>query len=211
MLQSSEFPPDIDRTSGPTPTPPRLVERHYLSLSDPTQFRPGTNGKGAAVGGSTGVGSTGATSEVSTKATLRTLPHTAIAEWRALYERVGAQWSWHDRNAWSDERLANYLALPDVTAYAVYAPPVTDGGMLELCTHTDGSVEIVYLGLIPELFGRGLGAWLLGEAVRLAWERGAHRIWLHTCTLDGPNALPNYLARGFTIDRTETYSIDAAG
>ena len=196
MSQNSELPNDIDRTSGPTSGPSRLVERHYLSLSDPAQFRPGTDRTG---------------STDSTNATLRALPHTAIAEWRSLYERVGAQWSWHDRNAWSDERLANYLALPDVTAYAVETPSISDGGMLELCTHTDGSVEIVYLGLVPELFGRGLGAWLLGEAVRLGWQRGAHRIWLHTCTLDGPNALPNYLARGFTVDRTETYSIDVTG
>jgi len=37
---------------------------------------------------------------------------------------------------------------------------------------------------------------------------GATRVWLHTCTLDGPAALPNYLARGFVATRRETYAAD---
>jgi hypothetical protein len=31
---------------------------------------------------------------------------------------------------------------------------------------------------------------------------------LNTCTLDAPQALPNYLARGFTITREERYSVE---
>jgi hypothetical protein len=31
---------------------------------------------------------------------------------------------------------------------------------------------------------------------------------LNTCTLDAPQALPNYLARGFAITREERYSVD---
>jgi hypothetical protein len=46
--------------------------------------------------------------------------------------------------------------------------------------------------------------------VRDAWTLGPKRVWLHTCTLDHPNALPNYLARGFTPYRTETYEVDSA-
>ncbi len=190
MSDSAETAHEISRTNGPSSTGRTLVERHYLSLNDPALFSPGT--------------------PPTRSATLRALDQTAITEWRALYKRVGAPWRWYDRDAWTDERLANYLAQPQVIAFAVDSPPLLDGGMLELHQHPDHSVEIVYLGLISELFGHGLGAWLLGEAVRLAWERGAKRVWLHTCSLDAPSALPNYLARGFTIDRTETYSIDAA-
>ena len=32
---------------------------------------------------------------------------------------------------------------------------------------------------------------------------GARRVWLHTCTLDNPAALPNYLKRGFVPVKTE--------
>ncbi len=164
------------------------VERTYLSLRDPSQFNARETHPTRA-------------------AQLRQLGANAIDEWRTLYERVGSPWSWHDRDAWTDEQLADYLAQPTVHAYAVSVPPLEHAGLLELCRHNDGSVEIVYLGLVSEVFGHGLGAWLLAEAVRLAWNGGASRVWLHTCTLDGPGALPNYLARGFTIDRTETYKV----
>jgi GNAT superfamily N-acetyltransferase len=187
MLMSPEDPgsAESNRTAGSNYDHPGLVERTYLSLLTPSQYRPG--------------------GPPTRPVALRRLPDDALEAWRALYARVGARWQWHDRDAWSDAQLAEWLARPTVQVHAVDAPPDTDAGMLELCRHDDGSVEVVYLGLVPELFGQRVGAWLLGEAVRLAWQLGATRVWLHTCTLDGPAALPNYLARGFTIDRTETY------
>jgi hypothetical protein len=45
----------------------------------------------------------------------------------------------------------------------------------------------------------------LSEAVGRAFDEGANRVWLHTCTLDDPAALPNYLKRGFTPFSQETY------
>ena len=45
-------------------------------------------------------------------------------------------------------------------------------------------------------------------AVRDAWAMAPTRVWLHTCTLDHPNAVPNYRARGFVPYRTETYEVD---
>jgi GNAT superfamily N-acetyltransferase len=81
-------------------------------------------------------------------------------------------------------------------------------GYFELEEHDDDSVEIAYFGLRPEFFGRGLGGELLTQAVREAWRTGAKRVWLHTCTLDSPRALPNYLARGFEPFREEWYTTD---
>ena len=78
-------------------------------------------------------------------------------------------------------------------------------GFFELGQHADGSVEIVYFGIMRRYFGHGIGKHLLTCAVRAAWAMGANRVWLHTCTLDSPSALPNYLARGFDPVRTETY------
>ncbi len=43
---------------------------------------------------------------------------------------------------------------------------------------------------------------LLTVALRRAREPG-DPVWLHTCTLDGPAALPNYLARGLVPYRSE--------
>jgi hypothetical protein len=53
-----------------------------------------------------------------------------------------------------------------------------------------------------------LEKFLLTEAVREAWRARPSRVWLHTCTLDHPAALPNYLQRGFVAVREETYTAD---
>ena len=187
------------------------VERRYLTLPTPSAFQP-RRGEGVAPDRS--------------DVALRRLAPDDLAGWRRLYHMVGAPWLWVDRNAWSDEQLASYLARPGVAVWAVDAVPAApvdgsrgsdglsadavatrDVGMLELASHDDGSVEIVYLGLVAAYHGRGLGAWLLQEAVALAWQRGATRVWLHTCSLDAPAALPNYLARGFVLERTEQYTV----
>ncbi|HYW30339.1 MAG TPA: GNAT family N-acetyltransferase [Gemmatimonas sp.] len=135
----------------------------------------------------------------------------AIGEWRSLYASIGGPYQWHDRDDWTDVKLAQHLASPGVRVFRVQAllpgAPLDDGGFLELETHHDGSVEIVYLGLNQRTHGHGLGRWLVAEAVEQARVMGATRVWLHTCTLDGPAALPNYLARGFVVVRTEEYGV----
>jgi GNAT superfamily N-acetyltransferase len=123
---------------------------------------------------------------------------------RYLYEEVGRGHGWVDRLAWSDDELRARLAQPGVSLHllSVAAAPA---GYFELEAHADASVEIAYIGLLPEFRGRGLGGYLVSEAARAAWTRGAARVWLHTCTLDAPAALPNYLARGFRPFKEERY------
>ena len=58
-------------------------------------------------------------------------------------------------------------------------------------------VEVASFGLLPGFPGRGLGGALLAAVIADAWERGARRVWLHTCSLDSPAALPSYERRGF--------------
>jgi GNAT superfamily N-acetyltransferase len=69
-------------------------------------------------------------------------------------------------------------------------------------------VEIAYFGLVTRFIGRGLGSALLTVAVDQARRFGGQRVWLHTCTLDSPHALPNYKARGFQPYRTERVDVD---
>lgn len=136
----------------------------------------------------------------------------SAAVYRALYAGVGAAYHWHDRDAWSDDTLARYLAGGDVTVLVLRVAHEL-AGYAELRTHEDTSVEIAYFGLMPGFVGRGLGGFLLTEAVREAWRMrtpsgaGPPRVWLHTCTLDSPAALPNYRARGFTPYAEETYTV----
>jgi ribosomal protein S18 acetylase RimI-like enzyme len=122
---------------------------------------------------------------------------------------VGERWHWRDRLAWSDERLAEYLADPRIEVWELTVAGDT-AGYFEIRREA-GESEIVYFGLVERFHGRGLGKHLLTEAVTRAWAGGATRVWLHTCTLDGPAALPNYRARGFRETRTETYRTTVPG
>jgi len=127
---------------------------------------------------------------------------------RYLYAEVGRAYHWVDRLAWTDEQLRDRLARPEVSVHLL---TVSGGpaGYFELERHPgDGSVEIAYFGLLPAFLGRGLGKFLLSEATMRAFEQGATRVWMHTCTLDDAAALPNYRARGFEPYRTETYTVD---
>jgi GNAT superfamily N-acetyltransferase len=123
--------------------------------------------------------------------------------YRFLYGEVGRAWTWVDRLRWDDARLAAHLADPAVQVWVAYDAAVPLG-YFELQEHAaNGSVEIAYFGLMPWALGRGLGRWLLEEAIAAAWRRQPTRVWLHTCTLDHPAALPNYLKRGFTVTLVE--------
>jgi GNAT superfamily N-acetyltransferase len=55
----------------------------------------------------------------------------------------------------------------------------------------EGEVEITQFGLMPEFIGQGLGKFFLRWAIDRAWDYAPKRLWLHTCTLDHPVALPS--------------------
>ena len=80
----------------------------------------------------------------------------------------------------------------------------TPAGYFELETQPDDSVEIAYFGLLPQFIGQGIGGVLLTRAIESAWQMGAERVWVHTCSLDHPQALKNYQARGLQIFKTVT-------
>jgi GNAT superfamily N-acetyltransferase len=166
---------------------PTHVRRTYLELREPGQLRPARASELAA--------------------RVERLAPCPADVYRQLYRDVGERWHWRDRLAWSDERLTRHLEREEV---AVFVVRVGDdiAGYFELERHDDTSVEIAYFGIRPEFFGRGLGGELLTRAVQEAWRFGAARVWLHTCTLDSPRALPNYLARGFQAFKEEWYTAD---
>ena len=114
---------------------------------------------------------------------------------RRFYLAVGAAHQWNDHRD-KDEHW--WQAHAGEVETWVLAP---DAGYYEL--HRVGDdVEIAYFGLLPAFQGRGLGGALLAHALRRGFELGS-RVWVHTCTLDGPHALANYEARGL-----ERYRVD---
>jgi GNAT superfamily N-acetyltransferase len=128
-----------------------------------------------------------------------------VSFFRYLYTEVGRAHHWSDRLAWTDQRVGEHLADPGVSLWLL-STRAAPAGYFELRDHGDRSVEIAYFGLLPEFVGRGWGGHLLSRAVEAAWEMHPQRVWLHTCTLDHPAALPNYLKRGFRPVRKEVYT-----
>lgn len=121
----------------------------------------------------------------------------AIAKYRMLYRRVGAPWLWWSRLVKDDGELAAIVHDPQVHVFAVVDRARVEVGMLELDFRVLGECEITFFGLIPGATRKGLGKWLMRKALQMAWREGVGRVWAHTCTLDGPQALPFYVSQGF--------------
>ena len=130
--------------------------------------------------------------------------------YRDLYIEVGKSYHWIDRLPWTDDDIAKHLLQPEISLWRMtYDDAIA--GYFELRRCEDGSTEIAYFGLLPQFIGRGLGKHLLTCATEQAWTDGANRVWLHTCTLDDPAAMPNYLKRGFQPFRAESYQVELPG
>jgi ribosomal protein S18 acetylase RimI-like enzyme len=127
------------------------------------------------------------------------------AFYRFLYDAVGREYAWTDRLRWSDAELQTYLERPSVTLLVLYYHG-TPAGYVELDSDSpEPGTQVVYFGIIPAFHGRGFGKHLLSAGVQRAFDDGAERVWVHTCTLDGPHALANYRARGFVEYKTTTH------
>lgn len=124
--------------------------------------------------------------------------------YRQLYADVGRAYHWIDRLDWTDEDIARHVAHPGLEFWLLKEQGIT-AGYFELWRCDDGAIQVGYFGLLPHAIGRGLGKFLLTRAIERAWDLGATRVWLHTSSLDHASALPNYLARGFTVWKQETY------
>ena len=120
---------------------------------------------------------------------------------RRMYAEVGGPWQWTDRLGWDEQRWRAHLERPGIDTWVarLAGEPI---GYAEL-VREGGDVEVASFGLRPGFAGRGAGGALLAAATADAWERGAARVWLHTCSLDSPAALPSYERRGFRRYREE--------
>jgi GNAT superfamily N-acetyltransferase len=155
------------------------VIRTYLELTDPTRIRPAKPPR------------------ITARIAKVDPPDGALNRW--FYEHVGRDHAWTDNLHRSAEEWQRWA-----TRVETWVATIDDrrAGYYELRTDTD-STEIAYFGLLPHARGHGLGGHLLTHALTRAFERSP-RVWVHTCTLDGPFALPNYEARGLVPYKTET-------
>ncbi|MGV9314225.1 GNAT family N-acetyltransferase [Streptomyces sp. NPDC003691] len=125
---------------------------------------------------------------------------------RFLYSAVGGDVTWTDRLGMTYAEWESALNRPGTETWVAYEKG-TPAGYAELQAQDDGAVEIVYFGLIAAFRGRRIGGHLLTYATARAWDLAdrwpgltpTKRVWVHTCSKDGPHAMDNYLRRGFTL------------
>jgi len=124
-----------------------------------------------------------------------------------FYKHVGKKHRWIDRLSWTDEKWINFISNKNLETYVISESDDLIG-FFELLYNPDlNETEISYFGLLEEYIGKGIGGYALSEAIKKSFEKNIKRVWLHTCTLDHPNALKNYIARGMRVFRKENINI----
>ena len=120
-----------------------------------------------------------------------------------FYEQIGKNHQWNDRLVWNDKKWVDYVSNPNVFTFVLKDnEDITD--FFELIYHKDKSeIEIAYLGLLKDYMDKKLGGYMLTEAIKLSFSYKVKRVWVHTCSLDHPNAIENYKSRGMKVFKTE--------
>jgi len=124
-----------------------------------------------------------------------------------LYKEIGKDYNWKDRLNWSDNDWVRLISNPNYELYTIFKNEDLVG-YYELIFDEYKNFEIAYFGIFKEYFDKKIGSNLLCHAIENSFSKGAKRVWVHTCTLDHPNALKNYIARGMKVFKSEELNID---
>jgi len=124
-----------------------------------------------------------------------------------FYKEIGKKHSWTDRLVWSDKTWIDYLENSGVNTYILKQNNELIGFFEQIFDKDKLDCEIAYFGILEEYIGKKLGGYLLSEAIKISFNIGSKRIWVHTCSLDHKNALKNYLSRGMKIFKSEILNL----
>jgi len=124
-----------------------------------------------------------------------------------LYKEVGKDYNWNDRLCWSDDDWVRLISNSNYELYTIFKNKDLVG-YYELIFDEHKDFEIAYFGIFKDYFGKKIGGYLLSHAIENSFNKGAKRVWVHTCTLDHPNALKNYMTRGMKIFKSEELNVD---
>jgi GNAT superfamily N-acetyltransferase len=150
----------------------------------------------------------GARGDENATAGIRELRHAERPDpvwYRDLFKRVGEPWLWFSRLMMPDPELTEIIHDPRIDVFALWQGDRAEG-LLELDFRVDGECELSFFGVTPPLVGSGAGRLMMNHAIARAWShptRPIRRFWLHTCSLDHPNALSFYTRSGFVPYRRQ--------
>ncbi|MCH2165621.1 MAG: GNAT family N-acetyltransferase [Marinovum sp.] len=129
-------------------------------------------------------------------------PAPSVDWYRDLYRRVGQNWLWFSRLVCRDAELAATIHDADVHIFSIDLDGHAEG-ICELDFREGGKCELAFFGLTEKLIGTGAGRALMSHAISEAFARDIELFYVHTCTLDSPQALSFYIRSGFTPVRQE--------
>ena len=124
-----------------------------------------------------------------------------------FYKEIGKKHSWTDRLVWEDKKWIDYLENSSVNTYILKRNNELIGFFEQIFDKDKLDCEIAYFGILEEYIGKKLGGYLLSEAIKISFNIGSKRIWVHTSSLDHKNALQNYLSRGMKVFKSETLNL----
>jgi len=127
-----------------------------------------------------------------------------------FYKQIGKKYNWFDRLVWSDKNWINYISNENIFTYVLKYNDKFIGFSELIIDKKKQEIEIAYLGIFEEYFGKKLGGLLLSESIKKSFLFNIKRVWVHTCSLDHKNALKNYLARGMTVFKSEVVKQEIA-
>ena len=144
--------------------------------------------------------------EISKDYSLELLNPTNFQLNKFFYKNVGKKHQWVDRLIWSETQWIDYVSSKKLKTY-IFKHKEDLVGFFELISHENKEIEIAYFGLLEEFQNKKLGSYLLSEAIKISFNLGCLRLWVHTSSLDNKNALLNYQSRGMKIFKSETILI----
>ena len=123
-----------------------------------------------------------------------------------FYKEIGKKHNWIDRLSWSEKQWIEYLNDQHVKTYILKENDNLVGFFEQIFYQSEKDCEIAYFGVLEEYIGQRYGGYLLSEAIKMSFKKGARRVWVHTCSLDHKHALKNYQARGMKVFKSENFN-----
>ena len=124
-----------------------------------------------------------------------------------FYKNIGKDCQWIDRLVWTDLDWTKYVSDEKLFTYILKNKDEIAGYFELLFNKNTKEAEIVYFGILEEYFGKKMGGYLLSESIKISFNMRCSRIKVHTCSLDHPNALLNYISRGMKVFKEEEIKV----
>ena len=124
-----------------------------------------------------------------------------------FYKNIGKNCQWIDRLVWTDLDWTKYVSDEKLFTYILKSKDEIAGYFELLFNKDTKEAEIAYFGILEEYFGKKLGGYFLSEAIKISFNMRCLRVKVHTCSLDHPNALLNYISRGMKVFKEEEIKI----